>query len=154
MPSLQLHKDGTAECLSIKEKKKLPKERTCFACPREWVDRWALHEVEIPTGPLEEARWIKPEQFDSFENERWVAAWRGGRQTQIYKETIAEIIGADYRFHIYDMRHRWAVRSIETNVNQSLCAASMGQTLQEHERRYQRWMKRTDLRAAMAKLTI
>ena len=109
-----------------------------------------LHEVEIPTGPLGEARWIKPEQFDSFENERWVAAWRGGRQAQIYKETIAEIFGANYRFDIYDMRHRLAVRSIETNVNQSLCAASMGHTLQEHERRYQRWMKKTDLRAAMA----
>ena len=154
VPSLQLHDDGTADCLSIKQKKKLPGERACFACPKEWIDRWALHEVEIPTGPLAEARWIKPEQFDSFENERWVAAWRGGRQAQIYKETIAEIFGADYRLDIYDLRHRWAVRSIETNVNQSLSAASMGHTLQEHERRYQRWMKKTDLRAAMAKLTM
>ena len=154
VPSLQLHKDGTADCLSIKEKLRLPVPRTCFAYPKEWIDRWALHEVQIPTGPLEEARWIKPNQFDSADSERWVAAWRGARQAQIYKETIAEIFGADYRFDIYDMRHRWAVRSIEANVNQSLCAQSMGHSLQMHEQRYQRWMTATDLRAAMAKLTM
>ena len=55
-------------------------------------------------------------------------------------------------FDIYDMRHRWAVRSIEANVNQSLCAQSMGHSLQMHEQRYQRWMTATDLRAAMARL--
>ena len=83
-----------------------------------------------------------------------MAAWRGARQARIYKETIAEIFGPEHKFEPYDMRHRWAIRSIETNVTQSLCAASMGHTLQEHERRYQRWMKKTDLRAAMAKLTM
>ena len=57
-------------------------------------------------------------------------------------------------FDIYGMRHRWAVRSIEANMNQSLCAKSMGHSLQMHEQRYQRWMTATDLRAAMAKLTM
>ncbi len=75
------------------------------------------------------------------------------RQAQIYKKTITEIFGDDYRFDIYDMRHRWAVRSIEANVNQSLCAQSMGHSLEMHEQRYQRWMTATDLRAAMVKLT-
>ena len=154
VPSLQLHDDGTAKCISIKEKLQLPSTRTCFAYPKEWIDRWALHEVEIPTGPLEEARWIKPNQFDSAQNERWVAAWRGARQARIYKETIAEIFGADYKFDVYDMRHRWAVRSIEANVNQSLCAESMGHSHDCHEKTYHRWKKDTDLRAAMAKLTM
>ena len=44
------------------------------------------------------------------------------------------------------------MRSIEANVNQSLCAQSMGHSLQMHEQRYQRWMTATDLRAAMARL--
>ena len=55
-------------------------------------------------------------------------------------------------FDIYDMRHRWPVRSIEANVNQSLCAKSMGHSLQMHEQRYQQWMTVAELRAAMALL--
>ena len=52
----------------------------------------------------------------------------GGRQAQIYKETIAKS-SSRLSMDIYDLRHRWAVRSIETNVNKPL-SASMGHTLQ------------------------
>ena len=83
-----------------------------------------------------------------------MAAWRSASQAKIYRETITEVFGTDYRFDLYDIRHRWAVRLIEANVNQSLCAQSMGHSLQMHEQRYQRWMTATDLRAAMAKLAM
>ena len=41
-------------------------------------------------------------------------------------------------FDLYNLRHRWAMRSIETNINQSLCAQAMGHTLKEHEQTYHR----------------
>ena len=46
------------------------------------------------------------------------------------------------------------MRSIEANINQSLCAQSMGHTLKEHEQTCHRELKGNTLRAAMAKLTM
>ena len=44
------------------------------------------------------------------------------------------------------------MRSIETNINQSLCAQAMGHTLKEHEQTYHRELQGQTLRSAMAKL--
>ena len=70
VPSLQLHDDGTASCLTIKTKLSLPEERTCFAYPGEWIERWDLHNVDIPGG----VRWLTPQSWDSQSSENWVAA--------------------------------------------------------------------------------
>ena len=44
------------------------------------------------------------------------------------------------------------MRSIEANINQSLCAQAMGHNLKEHEQTYHRELKGQTLRSAMAKL--
>ena len=62
------------------------------------------------------------------------------------------VFGVDYRFEVYDMRHRWAMRSIEAIINQSLCARSMGHSLKMHEQTYHRELQGQTLRAAMARL--
>ena len=55
-------------------------------------------------------------------------------------------------FDLYNLCHRWAMRSIEAKINQSLCAKAMGHTLKEHEQTYHRELQGQTLRAAMAKL--
>ena len=55
-------------------------------------------------------------------------------------------------FDLYNLCYRWAMRSIEAKINQSLCAKAMGHTLKEHEQTYQRELQGQTLRAAMAKL--
>ncbi len=74
VPSLQLHDDGIASCLTIKTKLSLPEDRTCFACPGEWIERWDLHNVDIPGG----VRWQSPQSWDAKRSENWVAAWLQG----------------------------------------------------------------------------
>lgn len=145
VPSLQLHEDGTADCLTIKTKLSLPEERTCFAYPKEWIERWDLYNVSIPG----DVRWLTPESWDAQRSANWVAAWRQWRKRSVFR-TIAEQLTPD--FDLYNLRHRWAMRSIEANVNQSLCAHSMGHTLKEHEQTYHRELKKDTLRSAMAKL--
>ena len=66
VPSLQLHDDGTASCLTIKTKLSLPEERTCFACPGEWIERWDLHNVDIPGVVL----WQSPQSWDAKRSEK------------------------------------------------------------------------------------
>ena len=66
VPSLQLHDDGTASCLTINTKLSLPEERTCFACPGEWIERWDLHNVDIPGGVL----WQSPQSWDAKRSEK------------------------------------------------------------------------------------
>ena len=145
VPSLQLHDDGTASCLTIKTKLALPEERTCFAYPQEWIERWDLHNVSIPGG----VRWLTPEGWDAKRSENWVAAWLQWRKRSVFK-SVADKFTPD--FDLYNLRHRWAMRSIEANINQSLCAQAMGHTLKEHEQTYHRELQGQTLRSAMAKL--
>jgi integrase len=145
VPSLQLNDDGTASCLTIKTKLSLPEERTCFAYPEEWIERWDLHNVDIPGG----VRWLSPQSWDAKRSENWVAAWRQWRCRSVFKAISDELTPG---FDLYNLRHRWAMRSIEANINQSLCAQAMGHTLKEHEQTYHRELKGNTLRAAMARL--
>lgn len=145
VPSLKLNDDGTADCLSIKEKLSLPKERTCFAYPREWIERWDLLNVDIPGG----VRWVKPQDWDAKRSANWVAAWRQWRKRSIFQKAADKFIPD---FDIYNLRHRWAMRSIEANINQSLCAKAMGHSLKIHEQTYHRELQGQTLKAAMARL--
>ncbi|ABB34710.1 hypothetical protein Syncc9605_0950 [Synechococcus sp. CC9605] len=87
VPSLQLHDDGTASCLTIKTKLSLPEERTFFACPGEWIERWDLHNVDIPGG----VRWQSPQSWDAKRSENWVAAWLQWRCRSAFKTVSDEL---------------------------------------------------------------
>jgi hypothetical protein len=42
----------------------------------------------------------------------------------------------------YDLRHRWAVRTVEYGLQDSLSARQMGHSLEVHNRIYQKWISR------------
>ena len=78
-----------------------------------------------------------------------VTAWRQWRSRSVFKAISDELTPG---FDLYNLRHRWAMRSIETNINQSLCAQAMGHTLKEHEQTYHRELQGQTLTFAMVKL--
>lgn len=88
--SLQPRADGTATCLTVKRKSKLPATRTAMALPPAWVEELELLEVSRPLN------WNRPADYDSAEARRQVLMWGKwmGRK------------GAS--FALYDMRHAWA----------------------------------------------
>ncbi|MBE9056335.1 site-specific integrase [Sphaerospermopsis sp. LEGE 08334] len=43
-------------------------------------------------------------------------------------------------FHVYDLRHAWAVRSLEYGIDISLAAKQMGHSLQVHSNLYHSWI--------------
>lgn len=144
VPSLVLNDDGTADCLTIKRRNRAPLLRTCFAHPRAWIDRFDLTLISIPGG----TRWINPEDYDSDLGKKFVDAWRHSRRSQ----EISEIINAHIpEFDLYDLRHRWAIRSIEDGKRLTLCARAMGHSATVHEQTYHRYIQKSDLRAAMAR---
>ena len=78
-----------------------------------------------------------------------MAAWRQWRSRSVFKAISDELTPV---FDLYNLCHRWAMRSVETNINQSLCAQAMGHTLKEHEQTYHRELQGQILKSAMAKL--
>lgn len=143
VPSLQPSADGTTGCLTVKRRNRMPAPRTAFALPRAWVDRYDLGEVQIPGG----TRWLSPEDYDSAAGKRFVDAWRHSRRTVAQREIFAALAP---EFDLYDLRHRWAVRSIEAGKALTLCARAMGHSAAVHEQTYHSNIHAADLRAAMA----
>ena len=78
-----------------------------------------------------------------------VATWRQWRSRSVFKAISDELTPV---FDLYNLCHRWAMRSVETNINQSLCAQAMGHTLKEHEQTYHRELQGQILKSAMTKL--
>jgi integrase len=143
VPSLVLHEDGTAQCLTVKRRNRLPALRTCFALPRAWIERFALDEISIPG----ETRWLRPADYDSALGKRFVDAWRHSRRAS---EARAVIEAHLPEFDLYDLRHRWAIRSIEAGKPLTLCARALGHSAAVHEQTYHRYIQGDDLRRAMA----
>lgn len=46
-------------------------------------------------------------------------------------------------FHAYDLRHRWAIRSMEWGLDLSLAAAEMGHSVQVHSSLYHHWISQS-----------
>lgn len=44
-------------------------------------------------------------------------------------------------FRLYDMRHRWAIRTLEYGLDPSLAAKQMGHSRDVHDRIYHRWIE-------------
>ena len=143
IPSLVPNEDGTAQCLTIKRRNKAPAIRTCFALPRDWLTRFNLLDVDIPA----ETRWTHSDECDSRLGKKFVDAWRHNRRSGEMTALIAEHLP---EFDLYDLRHRWAIRSIEAGKPMTLCARAMGHSAAVHEQTYHRNIHAEDLRRAMA----
>jgi hypothetical protein len=143
IPSLTLNDDGTAQCITVKRHNRAPALRTCFALPRAWVERYDLCNICIPAN----TSWHKPEDYDSAQAKRFVDSWRHSRRSREIAKIFASLAP---EFDLYDLRHRWAVRSIEAGKPLTLCARALGHSAAVHERTYHRHIQAADLRAAMA----
>ena len=129
--SLRPDADGTAQVLSVKQKRRRPVERTALALP-----------VGDVAEPKDNRSWRynSPSEYDSFEAKRltgawgkWLAARSGGMQ-------------------LYDLRHAWALRSIRRNINPSLAAETMGHSLEVHNNTYHRALSKRDVAEVAAAL--
>jgi len=129
--SLKPDADGTAQVLSVKQKKMRPVERTALALP--------VGDVEEPKDNRS-WRYDSPAEYDSFEAKRLTGAWGkwlGARTGGI---------------QLYDLRHAWALRSIRRNINPSLAAETMGHSLEVHNTTYHRWLSKRDVAAVAASM--
>ena len=147
IPSLVLQDDGTAQVLTVKRHNRPPELRTCFALPSDWITRFRLDQIQIP----HEARWTRPEEYDSAEARRWVERWYRAMKSKSAQEALGAVSASE--LDLYGLRHAWARRSIETGLSMTLCAKAMGHSVQVHEKAYHRWISQGDLRTAMASLT-
>ena len=134
--SLAPAEDGTARCLTVKRKDRMPIWRTALALP---VTAMSI-ERQLPWD-------VKtPQAYDSKEaarlNKNW-GKWLGGK----WADGIAPGL------QLYDIRHAWAVRSIRKNLNASLAAKTMGHSLDVHHRTYHRWLDQADIAAVAASLS-
>ena len=59
-----------------------------------------------------------------------------------YGERVSQYFGRnlDLPFGAYDLRHRWAIRTMELGLNISLAAQQMGHSLKVHSETYHRWI--------------
>ena len=128
--SLRPAGDGTAQVLTVKRKGKLPIWRTALALPvsQPQCDRMVPWDVSAPA------------KYDSatakLHCDRW-AGWLRRRHPTI---------------QLYDLRHAWAIRSINKNLNASLAAKCMGHDIAVHHRTYHRWIDQSDIAAVAASL--
>lgn len=146
VPSVVPNDDGTATVLTLKRHHRAPSPRTCFALPTEWIERLQLHRVEIP----HDARWTRPEQYDSDRAKRWGESFYRSMRTKPVQSALQDV-GAE-ELDLYGLRHAWARRSIEKGLPLTLCAKALGHNAATHEQAYHRWISGGDLRAALAAL--
>ena len=123
--------DCTAQVLTIKRKGKLPTWRTAFALP-------VAPELDIARSVVCDL--ATPQQYDSLEAKRITQSWG------CWLKRIGDGI------QLYDLRHQWAVRSIRKNLNASLVAKCMGQSLDLNHRTYHRCLQQSDVAAVAAQL--
>ena len=132
--SLQPDANGTARCVTIKEKGVLPKWRTALALPVDWIEKFDLLDVNNPFA------FDSPSDYDSDLSHR---------QTQNWGKWIKRQLDG---LQLYDCRHAWAVRSIYENLNASFAAKCMGHSLDIHNRSYHRYFTERDAVAVAAQL--
>lgn len=83
----------------------------------EWVEQFGLQNVKIPN--------INLDRNNSF---------IGGTVSQRFRRNEG------LPFKVYDLRHAWAVRTLEYGIDISLAAKQMGHSLQVHSNLYHTWI--------------
>ncbi|WP_416666642.1 site-specific integrase [Egbenema bharatensis] len=96
--------------------------------PPEWVDRFQLREINLPTINTDLDR------------------------TTLQR--IGQLVSCQFRryqipFSPYDLRHAWAVRTIHYGLPDTVSARMMGHSVAIHTRTYHRWLTRRDQQQAV-----
>lgn len=101
---------GTSFMVCVREGK--TGRRLVWACYPEWVDTWGLREPVLPE--------VTGQQHSDFTQ----------RTVHYFRET------ARLPFTALDLRHRWAIRTLECGMDYSLAAMQMGHSVKVHEQTY------------------
>jgi len=102
--------------------------REIWPCPSEWVDRFRLSKGELPKLNLKRSN-----------------------------QSLGHAVTLQFRrygipFNPYDLRHAWAIRTLEIGWPLELSAQMMGHSITVHTRTYQRWITRERKQAIFDKL--
>ncbi|MEM9087426.1 MAG: site-specific integrase [Cyanobacteria bacterium P01_F01_bin.53] len=89
--------------------------REVWPCYPEWAERWSLVERQLPGIKLD-------------------------RTNEVLGRSVTNYLSPKLPFAPYDLRHCWAVRTLEYGWPDSLSAQQMGHSLAVHSRTYQRWI--------------
>jgi integrase len=88
--------------------------RLVWACYPEWVDAFDLRHKVLPN--------VTAKSHDGY----------GQRVTKFFARSAP--------FEAYNLRHRWAVRTLEFGLPYQLAAKQMGHSVKVHEETYHRWI--------------
>ncbi|NEQ28472.1 MAG: hypothetical protein F6K28_57770, partial [Microcoleus sp. SIO2G3] len=89
--------------------------RLVWACYPEWIEQFNLRDVKIPA--------VTGKNHADY----------GQRVSQFFRR-------AALPFNAYDLRHRWAVRTLEFGLDVSLAAQQMGHSVKVHCDCYHHWI--------------
>ncbi|MFK8182301.1 MAG: hypothetical protein AB8B99_02925 [Phormidesmis sp.] len=89
--------------------------REVWPCYPEWAERWSLHKRVLPDVDL-------------------------NRTNEKIGASVSEYLSPKLPFVPYDLRHCWAVRTLEYGWPDALSAQQMGHSLEVHNRTYHRWI--------------
>ena len=92
-------------------------DREVWPCYPEWATRWGLQKVQLP--PLDLAR-----------------------ANEAIGRSVTHYLSPKLPFAPYDLRHCWAVRTLEYGWPDALSAQQMGHSLDVHNKTYQRWISK------------
>jgi integrase len=85
---------------------------------------------------------FKPEWIEVFELKSAKLPKVNARRNSDYGQRICQYFrrNAKLPFSAYNLRHAWAVRTIEYGLPDALSAQQMGHSLQVHNETYQAWI--------------
>ena len=132
--SLFPNKNGTASCLSVKQKKAVPERRTALALPKGYEEKFDLYNI------CRSVEFIEPEDFDPIEAKSFSNRW--GKWLKRQRPDL----------QLYDLRHAWAKRSIREGVPSGLAAKALGHSLSVFEQTYLSTLDEEDISAFAARM--
>ena len=89
--------------------------REVWPCYPEWAEEWRLDQMILPDTDL-------------------------NRTNDRLGHSVTMYLSPKLPFSPYDLRHAWAVRTLEFGWPDALSAQQMGHSLEVHNRTYQRWI--------------
>jgi integrase len=101
--------------LSVHENTKTGARRV-WPCYPEWFEQFSLKDVQLPGIKLDRSNTAIGESCSKYFN------------------------GLGLPFVLYDMRHRWAIRTLESGIDISIAAKQMGHSVQTHSKTYHQWI--------------
>jgi integrase len=93
---------------------------------------------------------LHPQWVETFELEKVVQPVSGRSTHKQQGSTVSNYYRRlEIPFHIYSLRHAWAIRNISYGISDTVAAVCMGHSVDEHTKTYQRWLGERDIEAVV-----